>query len=120
MVALASVWFGVVLLDKMSDWAAAPFWLIAAFLAAIALAMPVIVRRLHDLNVSAAAAWFFGFGFRLLMAAGQAAGLGSRESREQVGLVLLALAGLCLAAAPGTAGENRFGCSPRWPRPSPG
>jgi uncharacterized membrane protein YhaH (DUF805 family) len=91
-----------------------PLWL-AFFLmfAPPLLALPVVVRRMHDLNFPALWAWAYTFALRLVLVALQFAGVHSHAVRDQIGLAMLALGGVYVAAARGSPGENDFGAPNR-------
>jgi uncharacterized membrane protein YhaH (DUF805 family) len=76
-----------------------------------------VVRRMHDVNLSAWIGYLFALGIKLSQAFMRWQG---GEVRSDLLLVGLAVGLAGLAIVPGTAGENRFGQPPRWAGPSSG
>lgn len=91
-----------------------PAWIaVVVLFAPMLLVLPVIVRRMHDVNISVRWAWAYSIGIRLLRVILPVAGVHSRAASDWTGLVLLGLGVLYLALAPGAVGENDFGAPPQ-------
>jgi len=89
------------------------FWLsFVAFMGAILFGAAAVVRRLHDLGLPAMVAFLFTCAVKILLVVARVLGLPANDS---VGVGLLALGGIYLAVAPGSADENDFGPARRQP-----
>jgi len=86
-------------------------WLsFAAFMGAILFGGAAVVRRLHDLDLPAIVAFLFVSAVKIVLVIARVIGL---PANDWIGLALLALGGIYLAIAPGSADENNFGPAPR-------